>query len=73
LLLKSSLFKVLILLVFPLAIYPFELSFAPFRGISSVGRALAWHARGQRYSNPLSVYFLMSKSIKPVPNLTQNG
>ena len=25
----------------------------PKWGISSVGRALAWHARGQRSSNPL--------------------
>ena len=27
----------------------FELTFTHPRGISSVGRALAWHARGQRF------------------------
>ena len=25
----------------------------PLRGISSVGRALAWHARGQEFDSPM--------------------
>ena len=29
----------------------------PLRGISSVGRALAWHARGQEFDSPMLHHF----------------
>ena len=58
----------MILLAIPLAIHSFELSFAPFRGISSVGRALAWHARGQRF-DPAILHLLQKKAPHVAPFL----
>ena len=47
--------------------YPFfGFSFSE-RGISSVGRALAWHARGQEFDSPmLHQYYLVFGFEKPL-------